>query len=686
MPVSKSYDGGGVASSATFTAPSAFATPNRPGKSAAFTSKSNRFTTPTSQGGGSSSYDVTTGTMGASASKKSFNKSGGGGFGGTAKRDTGSWGARQATPRSARQPRSEATAPSFSSFGGKKVGSKGPSSAFGGGKDRFAPKRQAAPDSGYTPAGMGTVKRTTAKSAVMGGGKERFAPVKAAAPDYYGDAFTSDFSTKATSKSFNKSIAKNGAGFGGRQERKSAVEEAAVAAAKNAPDAIYNPYASTGAFSAVAKSGSGAKPSAAFASKSSKHAEVTRSDAPDPGLYDAYGSASMAQTSKSFNKAINAGAGGFGTSAKRETGPALASDDYTPGPGAYVPDHSAFDAGGSRQPSAAFASASGAGARLAAVDVSEAPSGPMYDPHSSDGMAVTATKTFNKGGGTMGRSERMEKVREAAPGDYSDGLLGAGISSAAKSASALPNMGFGGMASRSSLFEDAAAARANTGGADSYYVGGGAFEVSKGPSAAFKASDRGLGPSTKALAEVGDPGAYDPYSGSSLAAQTSKSFNKAVQRGAGGFGTSAKRSELSVPSDAPGPGAYDSTSGLFERDGYQQPSSAFASASEARPELRASSAPSGVDYDVETDGLGMAAAASRTFNHGRVGGFGAAAPRQLHSKANAAPGPGQYDGADPSAPTVGSQLKATKGRMSSAFASADMRDTDDWATLSMFNK
>ena len=140
--------------------------------------------------------------------------------------------------------------------------------------------------------------------------------------------------------------------------------------------------------------------------------------------------------------------------------------------------------------------------------------------------------------------------------------------------------------------------------------------------------------------------------------------------------------ELSTPSDAPGPGAYENPQGLFERDSYL-PSAAFASASEARPDLRTSSAPSGVVYDVaQSDGLGVAATASRTFNHGKTGGFGAAAARKLHAKASDAPGPGEYSSADPNAPTVASSvashMKASKCTMSGAFASESVRGADAW--------
>ena len=109
--------------------------------------------------------------------------------------------------------------------------------------------------------------------------------------------------------------------------------------------------------------------------------------------------------SKSFNKSIAAGAGGFGTSSKRDTGPELNTDESVPGPGAYVAETSAFpgaSASCSAAGSAAFASKSDAGARLAAVDVTDAPSGPSYNPDEVSGMAVSASKTFNKGDGRTG--------------------------------------------------------------------------------------------------------------------------------------------------------------------------------------------------------------------------------------------------------------------------------------------
>ena len=55
--------------------------------------------------------------------------------------------------------------------------------------------------------------------------------------------------------------------------------------------------------------------------------------------------------------------------------------------------------------------------------------------------------------------------------------------------------------------------------------------------------------------DIGDPGAYDPFSGSSVSSQ--KTFNKTQQTGIGGFGTTSKRAAFSTVSEAPGPGAYD---------------------------------------------------------------------------------------------------------------------------------
>ena len=60
------------------------------------------------------------------------------------------------------------------------------------------------------------------------------------------------------------------------------------------------------------------------------------------------------------------------------------------------------------------------------------------------------------------------------------------------------------------------------------------------------------------------------------------------------------------------------------------------------------------------------------------GGFGTLLPRQFHHEVQSTPGPGEYSSADVNAPTVDSNLGATKGRLSGGFASSSLRDTDDW--------
>ena len=650
-------------------------TPAR-GRAAAFGGTASRFVAPNASAG-STSYDTTHGTMGAAVKSKSVGKSSGSFGGGAGRSDMGMWGVKVATPRGEdARPRSEETAQLPSAFGAKPVAHKGPSAAFGGGKDRFAVKKAAA-GSEYVPAGMGAVKKTHAKSSLMGGGRDRFAPVKAAEGGDYSGAYVSDFSTKASSKSFNKSVqGGKGKGFGGTVPRVSAMaEQAARAAREGGADAAYD-ISTTGAFAAVAKKSK--KPSAAFASKSTKETAVKLDMGGDPGLYDAYGGSSMGQASKSFNKSINSGAGGFGTTAVRDTGANIATAaEYTPGPGAYTAAKStAFGASASVSTagSAAFASSTALDSRNATIDVTDAPSGPAYDAHLADSMAVAAAKSHNKSSsGTMGKSKRMADVVEAAPGDYTlPTAFGA-----SKSASTLSNVGFGGTASRSDAFEAKEAAPGD------FYLGQGAFDLKStgGVSAAFKSkSERG---NSVKLNEVGDPGAYNPYDNTTLAAQTSKSFNKSLQNGAGGFGVGAKRSELTLVNDAPGPGAYDATDGLFEKADHT-PSAAFASTSEARPSEKLGSAPD-VDYDaVAADGLGLAAAASRTFNRSSMsgaGGFGAQLPRTLHAKPNDAPGPGEYSLSDPLSEA---NLRKTRDKESGGFASGALRDSDDW--LTMFNK
>ena len=154
------------------------------GVSAAFASKSGRFDRPTSAGAGAGSttaYDVNYNTMG---SNKSFSKLQGGTFG-TTKRETTL--GKEVTPRSARgadaPATSDQTATLRSSFGALNQRNVGPSAAFGGSKDRFAPAREATPGPGeYTAADARKPLHASrsANSIARGtmGTTDRFAPTK----------------------------------------------------------------------------------------------------------------------------------------------------------------------------------------------------------------------------------------------------------------------------------------------------------------------------------------------------------------------------------------------------------------------------------------------------------------------------------------------------------------------------
>merc|ERR550514_1113089 len=101
----------------------------------------------------------------------------------------------------------------------------------------------------------------------MGGTGGRFAPTKVAAPGDYSDARPSAF-TKSQASSGRANT-----GFGGSVSRISTFEAAAAAAAKNAPDFVYDgAYTRTGAFSSATEPSG---PSAAFASKSRQLLDTT---------------------------------------------------------------------------------------------------------------------------------------------------------------------------------------------------------------------------------------------------------------------------------------------------------------------------------------------------------------------------------------------------------------------------
>ena len=588
------------------------------GSSAAFASKSGRFDRPTSATPSSTTYEANYNTIGAAANKSV--RTGGGGFG-SSKRFTTAWGDKSEgdgrTPRAGRPPLAPSSeeAPIASSFGQPSNRHKGPSAAFGGSKDRFAPARESTPGPGeYTARKPLESKSTNAVARSTMGSGERFARSSVDERTDYSSARPSAFSTSKSQSRLTNT------GFGGTSSRASSFDTAAAAAAKNAPAVgeYDGAYAATGAFASVVGKSTG--PSSAFASKSEQHTATKAAATPGAGSYNSARGSMAADAGKTFNKSAAAGTGGFGTSVRRAEFSAPRED--APGPGAYdASSTNRIDA----RPSSAFASKS---VKQAELRQTAAPSVGSYDAHSTDSMAATATKTFNKNvdkvamGGGSSRFAPAAKDTAPGPGEYTD-LSSTGAFSTSKSHSRMTNTGFGGTSGRKSTFDEV-----RSEAPDTYYATVGAFdkaaEASAAPSAGFasKSSQRA---SVEAAATPG-AGSYNSARGS-MAADAGKTFNKSAAAGTGGFGTSVRRAEFSAPrEDAPGPGAYDasSTNRIDAR-----PSSAFASKSVKQAELRQTAAPSVGSYDAHSTDS-MAATAKKSFNvKAGTGHFGPRAARQM---------------------------------------------------------
>lgn len=539
-----------------------------------------------------------------------------------------------------------------------------------GGGARFAPVKQttAGPGDYYTPPALGEIKASNFNKSANGtmGSSKRFAPIKEAVQGDYSSARPGAFEKSKSGAS------RANTGFGGTAARVTGPE----VISKLSTNLSYD-TTSTGAFAKATQAGT---TSAAFASRSTQRSAVPVPQGPSATAYN-LAAATSGFASRSFNKSLASGTGGFGTSAKRSTDVAgKPPPEDVPGPGEYAPDIS--DATPRTQkPSAAFASTTSKSVEL------RPSSGPApgvdYDAHRDDGMAAVATKTFNKSSASsMGASKRFATNAEVAPGpgEYreQDGAF-------TKSKSGVQNAGFGGTAARVTVAEEAARAAASNASSHLSYDGAskstGAFtsamEVGT-TSAAFasKSSQR------SALPVPQGPSATSYDLSEATSGFSGKSFNKSLASGTGGFGTSAKRNSFRSNADenVPGPGAYaPDISDDAPRE--QKPSAAFASTTnKSSHELKGADAPSAFDYDSHKDD-GMAAVATKSFNrHVGTGAFGAKAARPMHEKREVLPGAGEYTAADPNKQTMESTAKTAKGKISGAFASTTLRDTSNWAT------
>jgi hypothetical protein len=413
--------------------------------------------------------------------------------------------------------------------------------------------------------------------------------------------------------------------------------------------------------------------------------------------YDISDHTMAAQSNKSFNKKTNGTFGSTGRDSNSWLNKGGTRDENTPRSGTpngnrrashtpsdMAPLRSTFGANANAHRQKGPSAAMGGGSRFAPTKQAAPGPGEYYTPPA---LGAQKSGNFNKSGnGTMGTTKRFQAAKEAAPGDYSDARPGAFTKSQNGRSS---NTGFGGTVSRVSVFELAAnAAAANASSHLSYdaHASTGAFakamQATGASSAAFASKSSQHGSAAKAEGERGADFLNLQASGS-MAKAAGSSFNKSLKAGTGGFGTSAKRGSdmLSARSaDAPGPGEYDLSQRVDSK-----PSAAFASTTKKEaPYVRDVSDGAGMsEYDAHKSD-GMAATASKSFNrHVGTGGFGPRAAREMHGKSRDTPGPGEYQSADPSKPTVDNHAKSSKGKVSGAFASTTLRDTSSWAIPGM---
>jgi len=351
---------------------------------------------------------------------------------------------------------------------------------------------------------------------------------------------------------------------------------------------------------------------------------------------------------KTFNKTQQTGIGGFGTTSKRAE---FSTVSEAPGPGAYdarVPE------GPSAKQTSAFASSTKRGAYTSAADRST-PGVGAYNPKSlGDGEIVGGGSAF-KSTQQRFRAESADHNAVVGPGSYSQDTNTMEQNVSRTAAARGGNASFGTTSKKefSHFISDAPGpgeyeAPTSTGAADTR------------PSSAFKSKT--LRSQDMCTKDVGDPGAYDPFSGSSLSAQ--KTFNKTQQTGIGGFGTTSKRAEFSTVSEAPGPGAYDAR--VPEGPSAKQ-TSAFASSTKRGAYTSAA--------DRSTPGVG--AYNPKSLGDGEIVGGGSAfkSTQQRFKKEsadhNAVVGPGSYSQEESS---ISRKSASAVGKVSSAFASTTLRD------------
>ena len=138
--------------------------------------------------------------------------------------------------------------------------------------------------------------------------------------------------------------------------------------------------------------------------------------------------------------------------------------------------------------------------------------------------------------------------------------------------------------------------------------------------------------------DQGDPGAYDAYANSGLAANAAASFGRANRSGNGAFGaTSAREMKLDLLGEGtPGPGSYDAkkAQGLFDK----MPSSSFRSSSTQRAKTRNEDTPGVGSYQPSMSSVEPSSNNAGSSMRGRGARFKTEA-----STTDADVGPGAYE-------------------------------------------
>ncbi|KAL1530103.1 hypothetical protein AB1Y20_001025 [Prymnesium parvum] len=361
----------------------------------------------------------------------------------------------------------------------------------------------------------------------------------------------------------------------------------------------------------------------------------------DPGEYEPYATTTLAAgSSLTFNKTSKP----FGTTSLREFGKNLHGRD-TPGPGAYDSSKQAW------VPNASSSDFKSGSPQRPNPETRRSPALGTYDPD------VSAVKPSTSSGGAVMRGSfnrfKDERVDEPGPGAYESAVVGslAHDSEQAKKRSSKAKPAFGSTdAKRGVMYRESTSP-----GPGTYDWDKGKHRDVAGATAAFKSESQRL----PLELESGDPGEYEPYATTTLAAGSSLTFNKTSKP----FGTTSLREFGLHGRDTPGPGAYDSSKQAWVPNAS---SSDFKSGSPQRPNPETRRSPALGTYDPD-----VSAVKPSTSSGGAVmrGSFNRFKDERVDE-----PGPGAYESA-----VVGSlahdseQAKKRSSKAKPAFGSTDAK-------------